>query len=122
LRYKRSQRVGELLHHEISRMIQFELKDPRIGFLTVTGVELTDDIQHARVYYTVMGDEAKRRETARGLEKAIPFLRRELGRRLHLRTIPELVFHYDSSIEYGNRIEQLLQEVGTQSDADHEDS
>jgi len=103
-------------------MIQFELKDPRIGFLTVTGVELTDDIQHARVYYTVMGDEAKRRETARGLEKAIPFLRRELGRRLHLRTIPELVFHYDSSIEYGNRIEQLLQEVGTQSDADHEDS
>lgn len=122
MRYKRSQRVGELLHHEISRMIQFELKDPRIGFVTVTGVELTDDIQHARIYFTVMGEESNRQQTARGLEKAIPFMRRELGRRLHLRTIPELVFHYDNSLEYGNRIERLLQEVGADSDGDQEDS
>lgn len=122
MRYKRSQRVGELLHHEISRMIQFELKDPRIGFVTVTGVELTDDIQHARIYFTVMGEESNRQQTARGLEKAIPFMRRELGRRLHLRTIPELAFHYDNSLEYGNRIERLLQEVGADSDGDQEDS
>ena len=103
-------------------MIQFELKDPRIGFVTVTGVELTSDIQHAKIYYTVMGEEASRGQTARGLEKALPFLRRELGRRLHLRTVPELSFHYDQSIEYGNRIESLLKEIDPGNDNDEKNS
>jgi ribosome-binding factor A len=103
-------------------MIQFELKDPRIGFLTVTGVELTSDIQHAKIYYTVMGEEQARTQTARGLEKALPFLRRELGRRLHLRTVPELSFHYDTSIEYGTRIESLLKEIDSGNSDDPENS
>jgi len=122
LRYQRSQRVSELLHHEVSRMVQFELKDPRIGFVTLTGVDVTADIQHAKVYFTVMGDESVRRRTATGLEKAIPFIRRELGRRLHLRTIPEISFQYDKSIEYGNRIESLLKEAGVGENDDQTDS
>jgi len=103
-------------------MIQFELKDPRIGFVTVTGVETTADIQHAKIYYTVMGDQPARSQTARGLEKALPFMRRELGRRLHLRTVPELSFHYDQSIDYGNRIESLLKEIGSEQSDDSENS
>jgi len=122
LRYQRSQRVSELLHHEISHMVQFELKDPRIGFVTLTGVDVTSDIQHAKIYFTVMGDEAARRMTLAGLDKAIPFIRRELGRRLHLRTIPELFFQYDKSIEYGARIESLLKESGVGGADDQEDS
>jgi ribosome-binding factor A len=122
LRYQRSQRVSELLHHEISRMVQFELKDPRIGFVTLTGVDVTSDIQHAKIFFTVMGDEESRRKTQAGLDKSIPFIRRELGRRLHLRTIPELSFQYDKSIEYGARIETLLKESGVGEVDDQEDS
>jgi ribosome-binding factor A len=122
LRYKRSQRVSELLHHEVSRMVQFELKDPRIGFVTVTGVELTSDLQHAKIFFTVMGDEATRSKTSTGLDKAIPFIRRELGRRLHLRIIPEISFHYDTSIEYGTRIESLLKEAQLGEADDQADS
>lgn len=120
MRYQRSQRVSELLHHEISRMVQFELKDPRIGFVTLTDVEVTADIQHAKIFYTVMGDAGVRDKTSTGLEKAIPFIRRELGRRLHLRTIPEISFQYDRSIEYGTRIESLLKEAGLDEVDDQE--
>lgn len=122
MRYQRSQRVSEVIHHEISSMLQFELKDPRIGFVTITGVDLTQDIQHAKIYFTVMGDEAARKQTTVGLEKAIPFIRRELGKRLHLRTVPEIVFIYDQSIEYGNRIEALLKDAGVGEDDDQADS
>lgn len=121
MQHKRSHRVGELIHQEVSKMIQFELKDPRIGFVTVTGVEISSDIQHAKIYYTVMGDEAARVQTGRGLEKALPYIRRELGRRLHLRSVPELSFHFDASIEYGNRIESLLKEINAEAGDDPED-
>lgn len=103
-------------------MVQFELKDPRIGFVTLTGVEVSADIQHAKIFYTVMGDASTRGKTSTGLEKAIPFIRRELGRRLHLRTIPEIIFQYDSSIEYGTRIESLLKEAGLDGADDQENS
>jgi ribosome-binding factor A len=122
LRYQRSQRVGELLHQEVSRLVQFELKDPRIGFVTITGVEVTADIQHAKIYFTVMGDQTARNRTSQGLTKALPFLRRELGRRLHLRIIPELSFHYDQSIDQGSRIESLLKEIDSESGHDRENS
>lgn len=122
MRYQRSQRVSELLLHEISHMVQFELKDPRIGFVTLTGVDVTSDIQHAKIYFTVMGDEEVRRKTLTGLDKSIPFIRRELGRRLRLRTIPELSFQYDKSIEYGARIESLLKESGVGEADDSENS
>lgn len=119
--FHRSQRVAELIQQEISSLIQFGVKDPRIGFVTVTGVEVTSDLQHAKIFYTVMGEEKQRRDTAVGLQKALGFLRREIGQRLRLRNVPELSFHYDTSIEYGTRIETLLNQIHAEPDSDSED-
>lgn len=107
----RVSRVGEQIKKELSQILQMELKDPRVGFVTVTGVEVTNDLSQARVYISVMGDDARKEETLRALDKAQGFLRSELGRRIRLRQIPELLFKFDTSIEYGSRIEQLLQEI-----------
>ena len=87
------------------------MHDPGIGFLTITYVKVTPDLQQARVYYTTMGDEKARRESQRALERAAPFLRRQLGRRLRLRRVPELQFFFDASIERQDRIAQILQEL-----------
>jgi len=92
-------------------MVQFELKDPRLGFVTITGVDVTADVQFARIYYTVVGDDEARRNSTRALEKSIGFIRRQLGRRLHMRTIPEIAFKYDESLDRGNRIEELLRSL-----------
>jgi ribosome-binding factor A len=119
--FHRSQRVAEVLHQEISSLIQFELKDPRLGFVTITGVEVTSDIQHAKVFFTVVGDEAERKSSTKALESSGRFLRKQLGSRIHLRSIPELTFHYDQSIEYGNRIESLLREINQDQDNAAED-
>lgn len=108
---QRAQRVGESIQHEISSLLLRGLKDPRIGFVTITGVEMTPDLHLARVYYTVIGDEAARKTTAAGLKSSIPFMRQQIGRQLRMKYVPDLVFHYDSSIEYGNRIESLLRDV-----------
>jgi len=116
LEYQRSHRVGDQIQKEISGLLLKGLKDPRIGFVTVTAVEVSSDLGHARVYFTVMGDERARRETIKGLTSAVPFLRRELGKRLRLRSVPELTFKYDTSLEYGNRIEALLKEIETGDD------
>ena len=87
------------------------MHDPGIGFLTITRVTVTADLQHARVHYTTMGDEAARRQSRKALERAAPFLRRQLGRRLRLRRVPELQFFFDESIERHDRIERILQEL-----------
>ena len=110
----RASRVGEQIHKEISALLVRGLKDPRIGFATITAVDVTSDLHLARVYFTVMGDEKVRSETEKGLKSSIPFIRRELGKRLRLRYVPDLSFQYDSSLEYGNRIEALLQEINEQ--------
>lgn len=104
-------RVGEQLKKELSQLIQTELKDPRIGFVTVTGVEVTNDLSQARVYLSVLGDEEQKNNTLKALEKANGFLRSELGKRMRLRHTPELIFKFDTSIEYGSRIEKLLDEI-----------
>jgi len=95
------------------------LNDPRIGFVTITGVEVTPDLHLARVYYTVIGDEAARRNCAAGLKSATPFIRQQLGRQLQMRYTPDLLFHYDSSIDYGNRIDSLLRDIKRDED-DHD--
>ena len=107
----RPERVGDQIRAEIAGMLAREIHDPGIGFLTVTQVKVTADLQLARVYYTTMGDEKARRNSARALERAAPFLRRQLGRRLHLRRAPELQFFFDESIERHDRIERILQEI-----------
>lgn len=116
MEYQRSHRVADLIQQEISALLLKGLKDPRIGFVTITAVEVTSDLHHARIYFTVMGEEAARRDSLKGLTSAVPFLRRELGKRLRLRFVPELTFQYDTSLEYGNRIDALLREIRSADD------
>jgi ribosome-binding factor A len=110
----RPNRVGDQIRVEISDLLAREVHDPGIGFLTVTHVKVTPDLQQARVYYTTLGDEKARRESSRALERAAPFLRRQLGRRLRLRRVPELQFFFDESVERQDRIEQILQDLNTE--------
>ncbi len=115
LPYKRSQRVGDLLREEIADIIIYRLKDPRIGFITVTGVDVTDDIKIARVYVSVFHDE-ERKTTLEILNAAKSFIRSELSKRLRMKFIPSIEFKLDTSIEYGNRIEKLLKESQEKGD------
>lgn len=108
---QRAHRVGETIQKEISALLLRGLKDPRIGFVTITGVEVTPDLHLARVFYTVIGDEEARRESAAGLKSSAPYLRQQLGKVLRMKYIPDLLFQYDSSIDYGSRIESLLREI-----------
>ena len=104
-------RLGEQIREDLSVILRNEVKDPGIGFLTVTHVKVSPDLQVARVYYTLLGDDRARRDAARAIHRAAPFLRRQLAGRLRLRRAPELHFHYDESIARGERVEQLLQEI-----------
>lgn len=110
---QRARRVGESIQHEISSLLLRGLKDPRIGFVTITGVEVTPDLHLARVYYTVIGDETARKASAAGLKSSISFIRQQLGRQLRMKYVPDLIFQYDTSIEYGSRIETLLRDIHT---------
>jgi len=105
-------RIGEQIKKEISQLIQYELKDPRIGFVTVTGVDVTGDLSVAKIYISIMGSEEEMKSTFIALEKAKGFLRTEVGKRIRLRHTPELVFKLDESIAYGNKIEKILQNLG----------
>jgi ribosome-binding factor A len=107
----RPARVGDQIRVEISDLLAREVSDPGIGFITVTHVTVTPDLQQARVFYTSLGDEKARRESQRALHRATPFLRRQLGRRLRLRRIPELQFFFDESVERQDRIERILQDI-----------
>src|SRR5262249_10138410 len=107
----RTERVGDQIRGEIAQLLAREVHDPGIGFVTITRVSVTPDLQHARVSYTALGDETGRRNTARALERAAPFLRRQIGSRLRLKRVPELEFVYDESIAGQDRIEQLLNEI-----------
>ncbi|MBB5172032.1 30S ribosome-binding factor RbfA [Texcoconibacillus texcoconensis] len=107
----RPNRVGEQIKKELSDIIQREMKDPRIGFVTVTAVDVTGDLQQATAYVTVYGDDEQKDETMKRLTKAKGFLRSEVGKRIQLRKIPELEFTFDESIERGNRIEELLRDL-----------
>src|ERR1700687_4551593 len=108
----RPERVADQVRAEVSSMIARDLHDPGIGFITITKVEVSPDLQHARVYYTSLGDPAARKNTGRALERASPFMRRQIGQRLRLRRAPELEFFFDGSIEHQDRVERLLQELG----------
>lgn len=107
----RSNRVGEQMKKELSEIISRKIKDPRVGFVTVTDVKVTGDLQQAKVYITVLGTDYNREETLKGLAKAKGFIRSELGTRIRLRKTPELLFEFDESIEYGNRIERIIDDL-----------
>ncbi len=104
-------RIAEEIKKELSYMLQMELKDPRVGFVTITGVEVTNDLSQAKVYLSVFGDDEKRQETLKALAKAAGFLRTELGKKIRLRHVPELLFKLDASIDYGQKIERILNQI-----------
>jgi ribosome-binding factor A len=130
----RPERVADQIRGELGELLARDVHDPGIGFVTLTRVQVTPDLQQARVYYTALGpsgEEARtRRETARALDRATPYLRRQIGSRLHLRRVPQLTFIYDESIAGQDRIEQLLNEIHAAdaaaprapSDSDDDDS
>lgn len=107
---RRPERLVEEMREEIARMIVSELKDPRLGFVTVTRVELAHDLRYARVYVGVLGSEAEREKSLTALHSAAGFIRRELGRRLRIHHSPEVDFRYDKGLEATDRVARLLQE------------
>lgn len=109
----RAERVGEQMKKEIMDIVNNKVKDPRVGFITITDVDLTNDLSQAKVYLTVLGSE-KVNDTFKALDKAKGFIKSELGSRMRLRIVPELFFEYDESIEYGNKIEKMIQDLHKQ--------
>jgi ribosome-binding factor A len=104
----RAERIGDLIKREIGDIIERGLKDPRIGFVTVLEVEVSADLRHARVFFSVFGDHRAQEETRRGLQSAKFFIQGEIGRRLRLKYTPELSFQFDQSVQRGLRITKLL--------------
>ena len=99
-------------------MIQRELKDPGIGFVTITDVEISSDLKRAHIYYSILGDDESKLKTAKALKRARGFVQHEIGKRLRLKHVPEVEFHFDGSIEYGARIEELIRQIHQQEDDD----
>lgn len=118
----RVHRVAEQIKKEVSQLIQNEIKDPRIGFITVTDVEVTGDLQQATIYISILGSEAQKRDSLLGLGKAEGFIRREIGKRIRLRHTPEISFSFDSSIEYGSKIEKLLSDIKAEENHSEDDT
>jgi ribosome-binding factor A len=119
----RPERVADQLRSELAGMLAREVHDPGVGFVTITRVHVTPDLQQARVMYTSLGDEKARENTARALARVAPFLRRQIGGRLRLKRAPEFKFVYDESVAGQDRIEQILHELQAQprSDADSDE-
>ncbi len=109
--YKRSERVSRLLKEEVSRIIRQEIKDPRVGFVTVTGVDVSADLRHANIFISIYGDDESVEKSMEGLNKSASFIRREIGERIKLRYVPAIHFKYDESIERASRIFKSINEI-----------
>jgi ribosome-binding factor A len=107
----RPDRVADQIRAEVAGLLAREVQDPGLGFVTVTRVRVTPDLQIARIYYTSLGDDRARRATRHALDRATSFIRRQVGSRLRLRRVPEIQFAFDESVEQHERVERLLQEI-----------
>ena len=114
---RRNERLSQEIREDVARIVG-QLKDPRIGFVTITRVDLTADMRTAHVYVGILGGGGDRQKTLTGLRQAAGFVRRELGRRLHVRHTPEITFHYDEGLDATDRVAQLLDEVRPAEPAD----
>lgn len=110
-RFRRTDRLNEALKQEIALVVRDEVRDPRVGLATITAVETSPELDHAKVYVATLGDEGEREEVLKGLRSAAPFVRGQLGKRMHMRRIPELHFEIDRVLEEAQRIERLLREA-----------
>jgi len=108
---KRSEKVADLIQKEISQMLVKSIKDPRIGFVTITRVNVSEDCRLAKVYFSVAGTLGERENSVKGLDSAKGYVRKELGRRIRLRYTPEIIFQFDPSIEYSIHMEELIQSI-----------
>jgi ribosome-binding factor A len=115
--HNRPERVAAIIQHLLGERFARGMRDPRIGFVTITGVKMSPDLREARVYWTVHGGAEERKHTAQGLVKARGYLRHEIGIELKLRVVPDLHFVYDEAIDRGERIEQLIRQVHDEDDA-----
>ena len=107
----RIEKLQELIKQEMGKMLLTDLKDPRIGFVTVTDVEMTGDLRSAKIFVSVMGDEQQIKNSLDGLQSALGFIRREIGQRIKIRFTPEISFALDTSLDYGDHIQKLLLKV-----------
>ena len=114
--HSRPERLGDQVRAELCLLLRRSVRDPALQLVTVTHVRMARDLQHARVYYTSLGDAPDRRQAVRGLRRATAFLRGQLGRRIRLRRVPELTFVYDDSIEREQRIAQVLEDLAAHDD------
>ena len=115
----RIEKLQELIKQEMSKMLLTDLKDPRIGFVTVTDVEMTGDLREAKIYVSVMGGAEQVKSSLEGLNSALGFVRREIGQRIRLRFTPEISFALDTSLDYGDHIQKLLLQVEGDKHADN---
>ncbi|NLY54265.1 MAG: 30S ribosome-binding factor RbfA [Firmicutes bacterium] len=107
----RVERLQGVIQAELSDIIRTSLKDPRVGFVSVTGVEVSNDLRHAKAFVSVMGDQSEQEETLATLNRAAGFIRSEIGKRIRLRHCPEIIFRLDKSIEHGSNINALLRKL-----------
>lgn len=107
----RANRVAEQMKKELGEILTLKLKDPRVGFVTVTDVEVTGDLQQATIYISVLGSEKEKQDSLLGLTKARGFIRSEIGKRIRLRKTPEITFEFDEAFEYGSRIDSILRDL-----------
>ncbi len=114
---KRSEKVADLIQKEISQMLLKSIKDPRIGFVTITRVSVSEDCRFAKIYFSVAGTLEEREKSIKGLESAKGYVRKELGRRIRLRYTPDIVFQFDPSIEYAIHMEELIQSIHPKGEA-----
>lgn len=119
---RRSEKVADLIQKEISEMLTRTLKDPRIGFVTITRVSVSEDCRRANVYFSVAGTFEERKSSLEGLNSARGYVRKELGRRIRLKYTPDILFHFDPSIEYAIHIEEIFHQIREekQRDADED--
>ena len=106
----RPQKLGDQIQRELSNLLQREVRDPRVGMVTITSVDVSPDLSHAKVFFTIL-EKQKLEETAQGLKRSAGFLRSQLARRIKLYTTPELRFVYDESVERGDRLSRLIDSV-----------
>lgn len=120
--FHRSDRVGDQIQRELAELIRLEVKDPRVGMITLADVEVSRDLAHAKVFFTQLGGEEKGLEAQQGLNHAAGFLRRALGQRMRLRSVPQLRFVYDDTPERGARMSSLIDQALAEDRAHHEDA
>ncbi|MBD3293526.1 MAG: 30S ribosome-binding factor RbfA, partial [Armatimonadia bacterium] len=117
---QRQESVGRELQEEIARILRVDIDDPLIGFVTITGVDMSPDLRHALVYYSVLGDEEQKRESGRGIRRAAKYIRGLIAERMELRYTPTLRFELDETAEKAQRIEELLRQEAEELDLDDE--